>query len=127
LLDIDERWTGVTVMPDTGAEVGLVGWDLVVEAGWLMQDSAIEAVLGIAGQGGRAVLGRVVVPIRWSDGVEGEVELQVVELMPVGFPEVIVGRDSLAENGWSVECTEEGWLCSTEGAGRMRWRPWLGQ
>jgi len=113
------EWEREWALPDTGASVGLVGRRTVADMGWTTGPPGVAGITGVAGECVLEVLGSVHVPVEWESGAAGVVELQVVETMPRGFPNVIVGRDSMQQRGWTVKCG--GWGMRVDEGTEVEW------
>ena len=101
----------VEALLDTGAEVSVVAMATVEAGGWEVRPSGVKVLEGVApGAAKVMVKGRVVVSVRVAgSGVEGDIDAQVVESLPDGFPPLLVGLDALTVNRWSVVWSEDGY------------------
>ena len=111
VLEVGDSEVDVEALLDTGAEVSVIEKSVVEAAGWPIGASSVSVLEGIApGASKVPVRGRVTVAVRVAGtDVEGEMVAQVVDRLPPGFPQVLVGLDTLAANRWSVVWTDDGY------------------
>ena len=110
VLECGDSGVEVEALLDTGAEVSVVKMEVVKASGWRVEAGSVRVLEGIASGASQVpVRGQVVVAVRVAGtDVEGEMVAQVVDRLPPGFPQVLVGLDTLAANRWSVVWTNDG-------------------